>query len=90
MERTIYPFYNSTDRYVVAAVAFSTENELIHYSVYTNTTYDACYEGYSQANPFAYRIHEAEVLHAVGNAINAYDIAGTILLSGSSPRFQAR
>lgn len=76
MLRAIFPFMNSTGRYVVGGVAFSNTQDLTEFSIYTNSTYDQCYENYDSEKD-TYRLHEAEILHAVGNAINAYDISGT-------------
>ena len=81
MMRAIFPYMNSTDRYVVGGVAFSTNQNMIEFSIYANSTYDKCYENYDSRKNI-YRLHEAEILHAVGNAINAFDIAG----AGSHPR----
>ena len=77
--RAIYPPMNFTGRYVVGGVAFSDRfpNNIIGYEVYSNSTYDKCYEKRS-TDMEKFNIHEAEIQTAVANAISKFYIKGIL------------
>ena len=77
--RAIYPSLNYTGRYVVGGVAFSDRfpDTVIGYEVYSNSTYDKCYEKRSE-DLEKFNIHEAEIQTAVANAISKYYIKGIL------------
>lgn len=62
----------------MGGVAFTnTEKEqYVTYEVFSNMTYDMCYEKRSTSNT-KYKLHEAEIQNAVANAVNKYYIPGT-------------
>ena len=50
-----------------------------HFYVYSNSTYDKCYEKRDQYNDEAFKHHQTEIQNAVSNAIRRYSMKSTFI-----------
>lgn len=77
--RAIYPYANYTGKYVVGGVAFDDRmgiDDNFHFYIYSNSTYDKCYEKRNEHDQDAFKHHESEIQNAVSNAIRQYTMGG--------------